>query len=462
MITEALTKFLFKEKSKYAKVDQLRYLSQSTSIEEAVAPHVVRTTLIMISIVILSLIVWSGLAYIDEVAISDGEVVPSQRVQSIQHLEGGIIKDIKVREGDLVEKDQVLIELDNYNVGKDLESLYTKKLSLLSDQERYQAFIAKRKPDFNSIVENDKTLSTKFDSQKNANDQMKSFNSMIDTKESEKKIIKEQIDQKNDALKVLQDRKSALDQNKVLLEQSLKAKKELADKGYLSKIQYIQVQQQYNALVGDLKSTESEIVQSQNAIEEYKNRLKSLDSQRTDEAYQALNTIQDNLEEVNQKIDKLEAQSERSKIKSPVHGFVKGLVFNTIGGVIDPGKVVMQVVPMEGGLMIESRISPRDIGHVKIGLDVNIKVSSYDFSRYGTVRGRLEYVSATTFSDDTGKKYYLGRISLNKNYLGNDPKKNLIMPGMIVEADIVTGTKSILSYLLRPVHRSLVSSFSER
>ncbi len=152
----------------------------------------------------------------------------------------------------------------------------------------------------------------------------------------------------------------------------------------------------------------------------------------------------------------------RLKIRSPSYGYVKGLNVKTIGGVIESGAVLIEIVPLEDSMIIEAKISPKDIGHVIKGQKVTIKFSAFDFSRYGTVDGKLESISATTFVDEDGTRYYLGRMSLAKNYVGNDPKQNLIVPGMTVQADIVTGSKSILSYLLKPIHSSITSSFTER
>lgn len=119
-------------------------------------------------------------------------------------------------------------------------------------------------------------------------------------------------------------------------------------------------------------------------------------------------------------------------------------------------------MPLEGNLIIETQIQPKDIGHVKTGQSVNVKISSYDFSRYGTIEGVLEYISATTFVNDDGTRYYMGRVSIAKNYVGNNEKENLIVPGMTVQADIVTGAKSILAYLLKPIHTSVTTAFTER
>jgi HlyD family secretion protein/adhesin transport system membrane fusion protein len=138
------------------------------------------------------------------------------------------------------------------------------------------------------------------------------------------------------------------------------------------------------------------------------------------------------------------------------------LNIKTIGGVIESGKILAEIVPLEGNLIVETQIQPKDIGHIRTGLPVKIKVGSYDYSRYGAINGELIYISATTFVKDTGVRYYMGRVSLARNYVGSDPKKNLIVPGMTVQADIVTGSKSILAYLLKPIRNSVTTAFSER
>jgi len=162
------------------------------------------------------------------------------------------------------------------------------------------------------------------------------------------------------------------------------------------------------------------------------------------------------------KLLKLKEQVARLEIKSPSYGFVKVLNIKTIGGVVESGQVLAEIVPLEGNLIIETQIQPKDIGHVKTGQHVNVKISSYDFSRYGAIDGVLEYISATTFVNDDGTRYYMGRVSISQNHVGSDDRKNLIVPGMTVQADIVTGSKSILAYLLKPIHTSVTTAFTER
>jgi HlyD family secretion protein/adhesin transport system membrane fusion protein len=141
---------------------------------------------------------------------------------------------------------------------------------------------------------------------------------------------------------------------------------------------------------------------------------------------------------------------------------VKGLSVNTIGGVVQPGQALMEIVPLDKDLVVEVRIPPRYIGPMHVGQRVQLKVSSYDFSRYGSIGGTLDYISPTTFMGENGERFYRGRVRLDQNYVGHSPRQNIIMPGMTVMADIITGNKTILEYLLKPIHRALLSSFSER
>ena len=169
------------------------------------------------------------------------------------------------------------------------------------------------------------------------------------------------------------------------------------------------------------------------------------------------------LAQINENIDKVEFQISRLQIRSPIQGFVKGLKVKTIGGIVEGGGVITEIIPISGNLLAEVRIKPKDIGHVKLGQYANVKITSYDFSRYGTVRGVLEHISANTFFDSENHvRYYLGKIRLEKNFLGNNSRENIIFPGMTLQSEIVTGSKSILSYLIKPIYSNLSQSFKER
>jgi len=177
---------------------------------------------------------------------------------------------------------------------------------------------------------------------------------------------------------------------------------------------------------------------------------------------QQLGQLQNDLAENKELIHKITQQINRLELRSPAHGIVKGLQIHTIGGIIPPGQPLMEIVPLDKELIAEVKVSPNDIGHIKTGDHVTVKVTTFDFSRYGSIDGTVSVLSATTFTSPQGAPFYKGLIKLDKHYVGNNPEMNKVLPGMIVNADIITGEKSLLAYMLKPIHRSLNSAFIER
>ena len=196
-------------------------------------------------------------------------------------------------------------------------------------------------------------------------------------------------------------------------------------------------------------------------IQGLKTQLASLSASHQDEAHEKLSLVKAEKAQNAEIIKKLQDRLNRTVIRSPARGLVKGLEINTIGAVIQPGQIIMNIIPLDTALEVAVKISPKDIGHIKVGQKVNVKLSTYDFSRYGFVKGHLDHISASTFSNQGNDRYYQGRIVLDNIYVGKN-KNNMIMPGMTAMADIITGQKTILNYLLKPIHSSLKSSFTER
>ena len=175
-----------------------------------------------------------------------------------------------------------------------------------------------------------------------------------------------------------------------------------------------------------------------------------------------MGSVTGELAQVRETIAKLQDRVRRLDITAPTRGIVKGLTTRTIGAVIGPGELIVEIVPLDDVLVAEVRISPRDIGHLRIGQSANVKVTTYDPARFGVVEGRLKRVSASTFKDEEGEPFYKGIIELSQAFVGSDPDRNPVLPGMVVDADIVTGSKSLMQYLLKPVYRGLDSAFRER
>lgn len=431
---------------------QTRYLSQAIQLEEAVNPHIIRATMTMVSIAFLTFIVWAGFTNVNEVARTPGEVVPHGYQQIVQHLEGGIIQTINVQEGDVVKAGQVLVTLEATSVRKDLQRALIKKQSIEMQAERLRAFVEDRQPNFNRFTDASDAM---------IHDQQLFFNGMRLAREQEEQIIHDQIKERKQSIRSLESDRDTAYRNLKLAQNVYGKRKSLNEKGYASDIQLLDSEREVNQISGNLRRYKNQILAAQAQIDEYNARLNSLTARHRDEAFEKLAQLETDRAQNNEIISKLTERITRLEIKAPTHGLIQGLSVNTIGSIVKPGETIMEIVPLEKQLEVAVRISPQDIGHLKIGQQVQVKFSTFDFSRYGSVQGRLDHISATTFEGENGDRFYKGRISLSRSYVGNDTT-NSIMPGMTVMADVVTGKKTILQYMLKPIHTSLRTAFTER
>ena len=431
---------------------QTRYLSQAIQLEEAVNPHIIRATMTMVSLAIFVFLVWAGFTNINEVARTSGEVVPQGYQQTVQHLEGGMVKQIHVQEGEVVEHGQVLISMNEVGIKEDMERARSRQLSLAMQAERLRAFVEEREPDFTVFTQADPAMIA---------DQKSFFTGMQAARAKEKRIIQDQISQKTQMLSSLRSDLSTARKNLGIVQDMHERRSLLNEKGYVSDMQILEEERRLNEIRGNINNLNNQILIAKGEIKEFRGRLDSLTATHRDDANERLDQVLAEKAQNTEVIDKLEERIGRLQIRAPSHGFVKGVAVNTVGAVVQPGQTLMKIVPLDKDLEVQVKISPKDIGHLRIGQPVQVKFSTFDFSRYGSVQGRLAQISATTFADDKGGRYYQGRILLDQNHVGSNPD-NRVMPGMTVMADVITGKKTILQYLLKPIHTSIRTAFSER
>jgi len=436
------------KKTKHDKNQQLRLLGLTAVLEEATTPYLIRTSTLIVSVAFLSFLVWTGFAQIKEVARTVGEIVPSGHIQIIQHLEGGIVADILVEEDRLVNKGQILLRIRGEAIKADFDRLVIRKNYLEQRRKRLNAFLNSD----NKSPEQTSTSDPGYDI----------LSGMILAQNDEKQILKEQISQKNEQISLLKREKKTIQKNLIIAKQSFQTQKELYEERLVPQTNYLNALQEINARKGQLDAMTIQIRQAEQSVTEFKWRFQSQDSKSKDNILQQLGQLEDELAENKEMINKITRQIKRLELRSPTNGIVKGLEIHTIGGIIPPGQPLMEIVPLDKELIAEVRISPTDIGHIKTGDHVTVKVTTFDFSRYGSINGTVSGLSATTFTNEHGAPYYKGMIKLEKHYVGNDPELNKVLPGMIVNADIITGEKSLLAYMLKPIHRSLNSAFIER
>jgi HlyD family secretion protein/adhesin transport system membrane fusion protein len=423
-------------------------------LEEARTPYLIRTTMLVICFSFIAFVGWATMTKIKEIARTTGEVTPSSHIQIIQHLEGGIVDEILVRDDDLVKKDQALLRLRGEGVQSDFRRVESKIRDIEFRKARLRSFLS-----------GDQGLVTAMRNkypEAESDPSLEILEGMIEAQQQEQEVLKQQLTQKQKQVHLLRKELATARKALEIAEEAFATQEELYRERLVPETTFLAAKRDINSQRGAVDSIEIKIQQALDTISEFEWRLQSSGSTAKEEALQRLGNIESELSESLELKDKLEKQIKRLTVRSPTAGIVKGLEVHTVGGVIAPGSRLMEIVPVEGELLAEIKISPNDIGHIKVGYPAIVKITSYDFSRYGAINGEVAGLSATTFTGQQGETYYKGIVTMEKNYVGNTKGKNIVLPGMIVNADIITGEKTLLTYFLKPIHKALDSSFSER
>ncbi len=473
----------------------VRFLSQPLLLEEAGPPKVLVQLLGVVSLLVVGLIGFAALTEISESAVVQGQVKPAGSVNLVQHLEGGIVAEIHVEEGAIVERGDRLITLEGAAAQAELEQMRAREASLALRAERLRAFVLDRMPYFfpqeaptasapepasepePKDLEPDirkQLIDARTDERKArlaalgqaypelAEDQSSILGLQIQARDSQRQVIQSRVEQRQAQLEALVEQKSSLKEQVAIIREQVGMRKKLLKKGLVSRVVYLETARALSKAQGELASLVGQEMQTRASLGEAQNSLLELNAKLRNEALDEMGSVTAELAQVREAIAKLQDRFKRLVIVAPTRGIVKGFTTRTLGAVIGPGQRVLEIVPLDDMLVAEVRISPRDVGHLRQGQLANVKFTTYDPARFGVVEGRLKRVSASTFEDERGEPYFKGIIELNQSYVGSDPARNPILPGMVVDADIVTGSKSLLQYLLKPVYRGLSNAFRER
>ncbi len=435
--------------------DDLNYINSVSSAMLLKTNFTTRAMLWVGAVVIIWLIVWAYYAEIDALTRGQGKIIPAHQLQVIQNLEGGIVSEILVQEGESVKKGQILIKIDDTGfVGSYLENelryneLQSKSIRLLAESTA-QAFtvspeIEKKSP---NLIKHERSLYLSNKEQLNNN----------------KIIYKRRLSQKRTEKVEAEAKLRQLRQNYKLLQKEVKINKPLVDKGLISEVEFLQLQRQEGSLLGDILAIKLSIPRLISVIEEHKNNITEVNLKFRNTAKELYNETKAEMERIKQTNIAREDKVDRTYVRSPVDGTINQLLVNTVGGVVRPGMDIVEIVPSQDNLFIEAKIRPADIAFLYPGQKAIVKFSAYDFAVYGSLNGVLVHISADTIVDKTDdQSYYLVRIKTTKNYLGSKDKKLKLMVGMTVDADIITGKKTVLDYILRPILRARENTLSER
>ena len=399
-------------------------------------------------------IIWAYFSEIEQTTRGAGKVIPSSQIQVVQNLEGGIISEILVDVGSLVKKGQLLLRIDETRFSSSFQQNRVKYLSYKAKAARLLA--EANDTDFEVPEE---VMSERPEIGKR---EQELFESRKREFESSVAILQEQIHQRQRELGELKSKLAELTRTYALLQRELEITKPLVGQGAVSEVDVLHLERQASQMQGEIETIKQTIPKAQSKYQEAQLALKEERLRFFNKAKQELNDVLAEMEEVSASAVALEDRLKRTSVRSPVNGTINRLLVNTVGQVIQPGMDLVEIVPLEDTLLIEAKIKPRDIAFLRPGQEATVKFTAYDFTIYGGLKANLEHISADSITDERGNSYYLVRLRTKKNYLGPESDPLPIMPGMVASVDILTGKKTILAYLLKPVLRAKYMALRER
>ncbi|AYG69771.1 MULTISPECIES: HlyD family type I secretion periplasmic adaptor subunit [unclassified Rhizobium] len=421
-------------------------------------PFFARLILGLCALMIVAFIAWAAFADIDEIARGEGKVIPVSKTQIVQSSEPGIVQQINVNLGQVVHKGDILVQLDNTTTASTLGESVAKARALGAKAERLAleeagAFDAQFVcpadilATAKNVCDNEEKL---FEADR------ASYNNKLDVLDQRLKQHQNELDEAHANI-------DRLTQNIAGAQKQYDLLKPLGEKKLVAQTEVLKVQRELVDLQGQLKVYVESLDRLQAAVKEATLQVADLGLQLRQQALTDKGQALSELSVVDETIRGASDRVKHTDIRSPVDGIVNTLEVNTIGAYVDAGKVIAGVVPTADTLLIEAKISPRDVAFVRVDQPAVIKISAYDFSIFGALDGKVVNVSADSLVEkDKNETYYLVRIKTDKSALERDGKHYPIIPGMVASAEIVTGRKAILAYLMKPINKARSEALTER
>lgn len=427
-------------------------LSQAIELEERPPSSALTKLVFAACSFVVCAVIWSVLAQVDIVTNARGRVIPAGDVVAVQHLEGGVISRILVAEGEHVRAGRPLLQLAALDTEGRLEQWYAKRATHLLGIEGQKAIIEKRTPDFSGVV-------TGFEAQKTAEAAL--YAARRQALDSQLLVLSAQVDQrKSDAMR-LSGQVRELSRDVQNSESELVLRTRLYDDKLTTRDRLVAAERDASDRRKQLLSSRDQLSRIANEQLEFERKIKELENKVLADAQTAIAQHTAELAEVEAALKNEQGREGRLTVTAPVDGIVTGLSAKAVNAVVRPGDTLMEIVPTNEALVISASVAPQDIGQLAVGQKTDVRVSAYDFATYGTLAGTVKRISATTFSDPDGRQFYKVIVHLNRDYFGNDPANSRILPGMDVEVDVKTGSRSVFAYLVKPVSKALDTAMRE-
>ena len=437
--------------------DDVDLLSDSNAALFEAPPHLGSMIIRGFFAFIIVFLVWAYFAEIDEITVGEGKVIPSSQIQVIQNLEGGIVASIPVKVGDLVTKDQIIMKLDPTRFSSSMGETQAKRDALLAKVARLEAESSGQP--FKAPAELVKSNPQLVNEER----------ALMATREQELNtamlVLRQQADQRAQELSEKKASFHQLQESYELVSQELKISKPMAAQGVMSSVEILRLERQLSDVKGQMDAARLAIPRLEQAAAEARSKISASVAKFRSDAASDLNLARAELAGTSAVSVAAEDRLARTAVRSPVTGIIKQLKVTTVGGVIQPGMEVMEIVPLEDNLLVETKIRPSDVGFIKPGQDATVKITAYDFSIYGGLEARVENITADTITTEKGDKtesFYLVRVRTRSTKFTGSKKNLPIMPGMVASVHIRTGKKTILSYLLKPIIKARYEAMRER
>ena len=441
--------------SAFREEEDLHFMSEVDAAIHRKGSSIAFVLTLVIALLMVTFVVWAHFTVLDEVTRGMGSVIPSQKVQMIQNLEGGILQEISVQENQIVNKGDILIRIDNALAASQYQDAFTKAAEHEAAILRLNAEI-----DGKSKLVFPETF-TGADPQV-MRDQQAIFRARNEQLQAELNVLRSQHSQKQQEIAEMKSRKAQLEEGIGLAKQQRDIAKPLVDQGVYARVDYLALERDISSLQGDIDALRLAIPRIRQAANEASRRIEQRRAEVKTQALDEMNSRRGELKSLQQIMSAGEDRVTRTDVRSPVRGTIKQINLNTIGGVVRPGESILEIVPLDDTLLIEARIRPADIAFLHPGQKAMIKITAYDFAIFGGLDGVLEAISADTIEDDDGESFYKVKLRTQKNAIAYRGEELPIMPGMTASIDILTGKKSVLAYLLKPILRAKQNALRER
>jgi len=400
-------------------------------------------------------ILWASFATLDETARGEGQIVPAGDVQVIQNLEGGIVDAFMFKEGDLVQKGDVIMRLRDVGAQSDLGTNESKYMGLLASTVRLQAEVDRKE-----TLEFPDEIMKK--SPQSVTEELNVFRTNRDKLQGQLSVLEQQLSQRKQEVSELSTKSNDLSSVIRLSQEEKRMTEPLVARGSAPRIELLQLERGIREKQTELNSVRAAIPRAKSAIAEAEARMSEMTKSFIAEAQTELTAKTAELNTVKQTLGALEDKKDRTDIRSPVRGTIKDLKINTVGGVVRPGDPIAEIVPMDDNLLVEVKIRPSDIARLRPGLPAMVKITAYDFTIYGGLKGEVSDISADTIKNEKGEFFYRVKVATKENSLQRKGEILPIIPGMIATVDIQTGKKTVMEYLMKPFFKTIENSMNEK